>query len=350
MKAYVLTHCTWSSFGSILQSLGLKRALMSLGCQSEILYDRNILPFRWRHGKSLKQKLTLPVTLLHLREMREAYGKNVDFMTRNLDIRRYEDYTDLYEHYPPGGTFIAGSDQVWQPALDNPSFFLEFVRRDGERKISYAASMGVSEIPADRKERYREYLSDMDAISVREEEAVRAIREVTDKEIFVHADPTFLVSAEEWREYEEEYPVKKPYILVYTIYWNDRIKKEIVKLKEKTHLPVYTVKTSPSRAYADKSFYNVGVGEFLWLIDHAEYVVTSSFHGAAFSVIFNKKISMITNPNASSRFHQLERILQISNVKIAALPEDSSFDYISINNRIAEQRARGMAYLKDNLR
>ena len=343
MKVYVLTHCTWTSYGSMLQALGLKKALCDLGIESEILYEKDLRPIRLNRVKSPGQKVLFAI---HKRAYMTYYRKNLQFLTSNFDIHHFKDYDDLCRNYPRGGIYLAGSDQVWHPRMYSISFFLDFVRGNGERKVSYAAGIGQDTIPEEKLSAYQQYLSDYDALSIREEKNRAAIAELTKKEVLVHIDPTFLIQADRWREYEEEYPIKKPYILVYLIYMNDDINQKLVELSKKTRLPVYAIKPLPSRAYCDKALYDVGTTEFLWLIDHAEYVVTSSFHGFAFSVLFNKKVSAVVNPKARARFDQLNEILSVPLVEIEDLPDTDAFNYKIINQKIEEERNKGFDYLK----
>ena len=131
------------------------------------------------------------------------------------------------------------------------------------------------------------------------------------------------------------------------IYWNPSCKEQLQELKRRTGLPVYAVCSSLSRVYADKKLFDVGVEEFLWLIDHAEYVVTSSFHGVAMSTVFGKKFAAVVNPDSPSRIHHLMRTLGIPEVSISELDSAGDFDYSAINDKILQERGRAIQYLKE---
>ena len=130
------------------------------------------------------------------------------------------------------------------------------------------------------------------------------------------------------------------------IYWHPSCKNQIKELKKKTGLPVYAISSGLSRVYADKYLFDVGVEEFLWLVDHAEYVVTSSFHGAALSTIFNKKFAAVINPASPSRLENLLTALSLPLVDIADLAETTRFDYQTVNRRIREEKEKSIHYLK----
>jgi hypothetical protein len=241
--------------------------------------------------------------------------------------------------------YLAGSDQIWNPNKCDKHFFLEFVRSG--KCISYAASMGKTEIPPENLDNFRKLMQRLDRISVREAQCKEVLQPLTDKPIDVHIDPTFLLDTQVWRQYEQEYPIRGPYILLYMIYWDPACKAQIRELKQRTGLPVYAVCSALSRVYADKRLFDVGVEEFLWLVDHAEYVITSSFHGAALSTIFNKKFAAVINPATPSRIRNLLQTLGIPEVPIRELDGPERFDYTAIQKRMAQERSKGLLYLKE---
>ena len=245
----------------------------------------------------------------------------------------------------PYDVYLSGSDQVWNPDICSPLFFLEFAKES--KRISYAASMGKTELSPEKEKLIQEKLVPFERVSVREQECAEVLQKLTDKDISVHIDPTFLIDIEEWRCLEKSYKVKGPYILLYMLYWNDDCKKQVKKLKKKTGLPVYAICSELSRVYADKRLYDVGVEEFIWLIDHAEYVVTSSFHGVALSTIFEKRFSAVINPAIPSRIEHILRLLGLPRVRIDELDKTDLFDYETVNVKIKKERQRSVEYLQE---
>ena len=346
-KVNIMTFCTCTSIGSILQAFGLKQALAKNGCDSTILLPANDSRFSTTRVHSLKSLLSRIFQKMIHKKRQEAFHKRRDFITQNLAIVCYENDNQLMQLAQQNGAscYLAGSDQVWHPDLCDKHFFLEFVRSG--KCVSYAASMGKTEIPPENLDKFRQLMQRLDRISVREAQCREVLQPLTDKPVGVHIDPTFLLDAETWRQYETPYPVRKPYILVYMIYWHPSCKAQLQELKRRTGLPVYAVCSGLSRVYADKKLFDVGVEEFLWLIDHAEYVVTSSFHGAAMSAIFGKKFAAVVNPGAPSRIRNLLQTLGIPEVPIHELVTANRFDYETIRTRIADERDKGMQYLKE---
>jgi hypothetical protein len=345
-KVNVLTFCTWTSIGSILQSLGLKKALESSECESCLLLaDEN--KFSVIKVTSLKSFISRIFQIMINGKRRRAYRKRCDFIDNNLNVVTYESYEDLTDmvQEEQNSYYLAGSDQIWNPDRCYKHFFLEFVKN--RKCVSYAASMGKTEIPIENIDKFSELMQRLDHISVRENQCKDVLQPLTEKKISVHIDPTFLVDAEEWRKYEKKYSIRKPYILLYMIYWDSEIKEQIKELKKRTGLPVYAICSGLSRVYADKRLYDVGVEEFLWLIDNAKYVITSSFHGVAFATIFNKKFAALVNPSSPSRIQNLMGILNIPNTSIGKLDQTDDFDYNLINKKILEERSKSMEYLKE---
>jgi polysaccharide pyruvyl transferase WcaK-like protein len=262
-----------------------------------------------------------------------------------MNVETYEQYEELAGQAQPDVCYLTGSDQIWNPDRCYKHFFLEFVRSG--KCISYAASMGKTDIPTENQDKFRLLMQRLDRISVRETQCRDVLQPLTEKKIEVHIDPTLLMGREEWRQYEKPYPVRGPYILVYMIYWNPSCKEQLKELKRRTGLPVYAVCSGLSRVYADKKLFDVGVEEFLWLIDHAEYVVTSSFHGVAMSTVFEKKFAAVVNPDSPSRIQHLMQTLGIPEVSISELDSAEDFDYYAINDKILQERVRAIQYLKE---
>jgi hypothetical protein len=343
----VLTFCTWTSIGSILQSFGLKKALAENGCESTILLPADENKYHTTKVRSLKSLLSRAHQVAIHRKRRSAYRKRCAFIARELDVTTYEGYSELEQMTQDDAQtcYLAGSDQIWNPNKCDKHFFLEFVRSG--KCISYAASMGKTEIPPENLDNFRKLMQRLDRISVREAQCKEVLQPLTDKPIDVHIDPTFLLDTQVWRQYEQEYPIRGPYILLYMIYWDPACKAQIRELKQRTGLPVYAVCSALSRVYADKRLFDVGVEEFLWLVDHAEYVITSSFHGAALSTIFNKKFAAVINPATPSRIRNLLQTLGIPEVPIRELDGPERFDYTAIQKRMAQERSKGLLYLKE---
>lgn len=343
----VLTFCIGTSIGSILQAYGMTRILSECGYEGELWLE---IPKEYQKpvGQNrLKVMARDAMEALNKSRLEAGRQKREHFIRAHMAARylaEEEDYRRAAQECPDA-VFLAGSDQVWDPDRLNPVFFLSFVEHG--KRVSYAASMGRTSIRPEAEKPIEGWLRAFDHISVRERSCAEAIRPLTDQKIEMHVDPTFLMDADAWRSLEKPYRVKGPYILLYMLYWDPALKSRIADLKKRTGLPVYAVCVRASRIYADKHLYDVGVEEFLWLVDHAAYVVTSSFHGAAFSVIFQKQFAAVINPSLPSRIENLLEVLSLPHVGIDQLGAGSEIDYTAVPEILQKERQRSIIYLKE---
>ena len=183
---------------------------------------------------------------------------------------------------------IVGSDQVWNPNWQGKEdeFFLSFV--DKNKRVAYAPSIGVSEIPEQQKDRYARLLSGIDFLSCREKDGAELIRDLCHKECKNVVDPVFLLDRDEWLEICDKDSVNtigKDYIVTYFLGGKSRRTNNIIKKYAKAN------KLNVIDIYNSEDIMSVfaGIEEFLQLISNAEMVFTDSFHGSAFSIIFGRQ-------------------------------------------------------------
>lgn len=320
------------NFGAALQAYALKHFLENLGYKVGI-YDEPELHDEPETVKSIRSIIIRTIGNIYRRIYRKDFQRvsekyrefSKDFFDRNKS-------TDCK-------IFIAGSDQIWNPIIINKYYFLDFLP-EGVKKASYAASIGVKMIPEDVWELYRKYLTQFKGISVREQDAKHALEKIVDRDIRVNVDPTFLLSMEEWREIaaKERKDIPKDFILVYVLHIPRNINTLCKWLKEKTG---YKVVLIDNRGYLKHKIVNdyvirdAGPGDFLYLIDAAKVVITTSFHGTAFSIIYRKEFYSIINSGFSSR---VANILDHLGIK-GYLEEETEFQYPqNINYELVDQK------------
>ena len=182
--------------------------------------------------------------------------------------------------------YITGSDQVWNPNFNRMSDidFLKFSPK--EKRSSFSASFGISEIPEELKEYYKNNLLEMQNLSVREDRGKEIIEELTGrKDAEVLIDPTMMLIAEEWDKVS-----KKPrklttdkYILNYFLgNLSEKRRKEIEKVATQNGCTIINLMDKNDQLYAS------GPSEFLYLVKNAFMICTDSYHGSIFSIIYNK--------------------------------------------------------------
>lgn len=216
-----------------------------------------------------------------------------NFWMGNLRMtRRYDSLKDLYDDPPHFDIYVVGGDQLWNTYItyNNPAYFLTFADKNA-KKISFSTSIGIPAIPDDALPAFRQGISNLSSVLLREEEGVEYLRSLGYKADRV-LDPTLMLTKEEWITMQDrgfKLPYEK-YILAYFLDPTDWTAKLLETVHEQTELPVIFIGKERKTA-AEKNYCHVGnieVSTFLTLFSHAEIVVTNSFHGMAFTIIFEK--------------------------------------------------------------
>ena len=352
-KICVSTYCDWNNYGSMMQTIGLKTMLTELGYKSIVVQDKpapaSKLQFSLHICKNPMATIKNIYSYTKRKKIAAKYENTLNFMRDNIDISYYNDYDVLKNNPPYADFYIAGSDQIWRPQSCHPVFFLDFVP-EGKKRISYAASMGNTNIPENKIQVFKDFVNKFDHISVREKDNAECIKEIVGKEAQIHIDPAYLNDVEQWRKYEKPYDIKGPYILLYALYWDKKLNKELKRLHKKTGLPIVAICNGLSRAWANKKLFDVDPGQFLWLIDHAEAVISSSFHGVSLSIIFNKKLAAVINPALPSRITNILKNLEVENSTIEKVFDADTSFYENTNKLILNQKQKSIDYLKKVLR
>lgn len=184
--------------------------------------------------------------------------------------------------------FIVGSDQVWNPNFACKGYHLLAFTK-GNKKVSYAASIGLNNVDDEIANKFKKYLTNYKAISVREDSAKKIIEDITGrKDVEVLLDPTMLLSSDEWDKVSKR-PKQlnkignKKYILNYFLgNLSEKRRKEIDRIAKENDCYVINIldKNDP--------FYVCGPSEFLYLEKHAFLICTDSFHSSVFAILYNR--------------------------------------------------------------
>lgn len=296
MKIGIVTYHRTNNYGACLQAVATRVVLEQMG--HEVYYvdywpkyheaKYSLFSFyKLRHG-SLKSNLRYIIKTLKY------------FSPRKKRIQNFESFLNEYiypfchsteEEYD---AVIYGSDQIWrkQNTLQtyNPFYFGKNTLKTN-RHISYAASMGILPSKKEDKEVIKELVSHLDCISVRENELKLFLENLGFHDIYHSLDPTLLLNKEIWDKTvpTQDYTGEK-YILVYTIRTNGFDLRQIQIFAERKHLKVKFLRGYATMKETKTNIVSAGPVEFLRLIKNAEYVFTSSFHGLAFSLIYEKQV------------------------------------------------------------
>ena len=355
MNVSIITMTKTYNYGATMQAFALQTFLESLGHQCTLI---DHMGFGGVHRTisltdfSRSNLYKLP----YKRKLEQGYRSFERFYDENMNMTdRYDSFESLCSNPPESDAFVTGSDQVWNPRdAKYRKFFLEFVP-EGKQRVSYAASIGDAFIPEEKVEYYKTQLEKFDSISVRESQGKKLLEGLTQKEINVNCDPVFLLDVDKWRSLEKPITtIKKPYILCYMIYMPEWYNEWIKKIKRETGFEIICVGLDGfRRIFCDKYIRCAGPSELLWLIDNAEFVVSSSFHGNAFSVLYGKKLISLPDPKRPDRIHNLLSMFGLEECELYEnnpKKEAYTIDYKSIEFVMKEQRSNAYKYLSSALK
>lgn len=327
-KVNIITKHSSYNFGAMLQAYALQKTVRELGVDAKIIDVRQKKPqTKWSY-KSPSGILRNIAYKLHRKEMERGFARFEEFITGYEKTKFYKDKWELAKDIPASDVYITGSDQVWNPLNIDDAFFLRFLPKDKIR-ASYAASLGVSNLPDGTKNILSEYLTDFDYISVRESSGKEELEKITDKEISVNVDPTLLLDKKEWENLSIKPKIKKPYVLCYVLYRPKWLNGFLKKIRKQTKKDIVMITTDAfRRVYHNKAVRDAGPKEFLGLIQNADLIISTSFHGVALSVANKKPFYAVVNPSAPSRISDL---LNLLGLKDRIVDENSKLDYSALN-------------------
>ena len=255
--------------------------------------------------------------------------------------------------------FISGSDQICNPYFSYFGFyFLDFVECDN-KKLSYAASYGVTKIPEEKKLQYKKWLSDFKAISVREEQGVELCEKLGINDAVRVLDPTLMLSADRWNSMARKPHGfnEKNYILLYFLgEIPTLVHMEIQHYKKRGEKIIYLENENKRVCeIKSKSLFSADPMEFIWLIKNCALLLTDSFHGVVYSILFKKNFWVFDRKGEDIRNEMSSRItslLLMVDIKDRMNPMkicDTNIDYSNIDELLDIERKKGLEYLMKNL-
>lgn len=344
MKIAQLTLDGYENYGQVLQRYALQRTLKNFADVVEVLHHqrrKNFLPYVFEFERS-EVRNAREIAFKSVRQSKIKEFSDVNICTR-FDLPYLEELADEYDF------FIVGSDQVWNPEKYFQYRFLEFA--PPEKRIAYAASFGVEELPTDIKDYYREKISEMAHVSVREKNACDFVEEFTGKRPLQILDPVFLLTADEWRKFEKrpiwlnEKTYGRGYLLTY--FFKGTPSKQSKEFADKLNLPMINLLDLNKFDY-----YATSIEEFLYLMAHATLICTQSFHGIAFAIIFKRPFAV--NKIISSGFSRIKSLLELFNFS-DRLTDDLqlndllNMDFSHCDEIILAERNKSFKFLSESL-
>ena len=359
MKIGVITFHRAINYGAALQTYALQKALSDLGFDVELIdyqcdYMENLYKLIGGFAqKTFKQNIRAFINLI------PAWKKMKSF--RSMIATHTKLSPNVYDSVSIGtannryDVFITGSDQVFNYACSNfdKNYFLSFVK--DEKKInSYAASFGISEIPKEYQSEYAKLLARFSHISVREKSGQQIVHDLIEKDCAIHVDPVFLLDADEWSKLAKK-PAMDNYILIYRLNKSNIIDDFARKLARKTGKKIINIGQDMIDKIKNPDFegdLSTSVEEFLGLFKYADYVVTNSFHGTAFSIIFNRNLYVETKQKDFKKNDRAENLLKLTGLTdsiIETLDDcnlEISRDFKHAESVLRSERESALNYLR----
>lgn len=320
MKSITVTTHRSINYGAVLQAYSLQQAQKWLGVDNFLLD----IPSKGDLYESFPNKLSkrtlfvLAVNLswtFHSRDMKQLVDRFNQFVKDNIKTTIvYKSWDELLSNPPEADFYINGSDQVFGLRGEYDDMRMLKFGSPSIKRFSFAASLGEYDWSVDEKKTFASLLQGFSMVSVREKYAKEYIESFSDVNCEVNMDPVFLLDKKQWSEIAADPVIKGKYILCYPLVGNKDTQVVLDQLKRKTGYKTVSMQTIPiKRVKTDEYVLNAGPKEFLSLIKNAEYIVTTSFHGTAFSIIFEKPFYTLIKNYKSQRMTDLLELVGLSN-------------------------------------
>lgn len=362
MKIGILTYHACFNYGACLQAYALQSTIKDMGFDCEIIdYQsdvlRNICDVFSKRPTNIREIIKNVTRLPYKKQLMERQRLFEEFINKKFELSpRCRTEKDVERQADEYDCIICGSDQTWNldPAsrYQNAVYFLNFPKH--QKRISYATSFGqwVEKAPLHEDE-FLPWVSEYDALSMREQSGVDYLRS-KGLQCELVVDPTLLVDRKKYDAICRERLIDESYILLFT--WDGaKDATEIAKkIQIETHAkPIYIV--APPRAMFSgiERKLDVGPCEFLSLVKYADYVVTNSFHGTVFSIIYQKRFVSVISGHVDKRRESLmnhlglkDHLMSLDNFDFGIVDKT---EYKDVTDRLAEFKIDSMKYLENAL-
>lgn len=368
MKIGIITIQKCNNYGSDLQAFALQYKLRLMGHDVE-----NIDYLFYKNPRHVSTRLSRPTFKVSLKNrikeflfpkiywLKQLLNRKIekdratrfdDFFKKNVnESREFRTVDALMANPPIYDVYMVGSDELWNKRCNSSMlpFFLSFAPK-GAKKVAYAASTGAHDNYdiADR-EIYKRHLPDFSAISMREASSCKCFGEMLGREIIHVVDPTLLLTAQEWDNVAIPYAQEKPYILVYDLIPSDAIWSLARRWAKARRCEIVRICGDSSLKPVDgvKQFPTFGPAEYIGLFKNAKGVITNSFHGTVFSIIYGKPFYCVipSHMTDAGRMGSLLKVLEID----SRIVRDVDVDDLDINREMDNDAALNkLAALRDH--
>lgn len=367
-KVGIITFHNSYNCGSMLESYAMQKIVEKCNKKAEIVNfsskGQKELYGVWNKNNSLKNIIKNILVVPAIGKVKINNEKYENFKNENFNLsKEYSVMSEIKED--DYSIVIAGSDQIWNITIQDhdDSYFLPWVKN--AKRVAYAPSFGAKKISdnTDNIDKYKKYLNNFDALSVRENNGQEWIKEMIGKEVPVLLDPTLLLDRKDYEEIEnKDIEIEDKYIFFYSPSFDRNICKFVKRIADKYGLKVITWSTKSYYFKMVKSFgFELPEYEdpsvYLNLIKNAELVMTTSYHGTIFSTIYRKKFITIKNGGMYGNDDRVKTLLSQLGMEDRLIPFvfDESYNYLQDINyekydkQLPDLRERSLKYIKENI-
>ena len=382
MKAGIFTFHEADNYGAVLQAYALQQALKNIGMESEF-----VTVSAGSAGSAAPRKAAgnMPVFAKKIQAEGEKRSELFrEFRETRLCCSKPYGKDRLGQLSGDYDVFITGSDQVWNFTIPGTDlrYLLPFAPK--EKCFSYAASFGTPEIPEQQREMFQKYLCRFSELSVREASGRDIVRELTGRDAVICLDPTLLLTKEDWLRLipgEERDPGSEPghgsglksescqeprpelktgfrqesgsapepeaYTLLFMVDYDEKLALDAKKYTEKTGTQLRVVTAAFQPQFGFGSWSSVGVTDWLRLICRARSVFTNSFHGCAFSLLFERPLCVgRLKSGLQKRSGRIEELLARVGLTDSREGEPRQLPPGQLGERLSDARKESVEYLK----
>lgn len=353
MKIIVITKHYVKNYGSVLQTYATQELLKRN--KNEVIIANYVLPqsagMRYmdvvlrKHTSRLKRGIFKIILLPTMLRWEKVFG---GFLKKYVNVYGDPagDCAALERELPEADLYCTGSDQVWNPQTNGdlqPPYFCEFAK-EGKERVSFAASFGVKQVDEKYEAALKSYLEKYSALSVRETSGVRMIERMGMQAVEI-LDPVFAAGSEFWARFAGKRKIKKSYVLVYQLNSSKKFDSYAKWASEKLGKQLVRICTRYDQIVKNgKSVLIPSVEEWISLFYYADYVITDSFHGTVFSLLFEKEFVSIYPPKFSERIENLLSMVKLEDRHVAEddrleLPKNK-IDYKEVNKILENERQK----------
>ncbi len=373
-KIAILTQPLGTNYGGIIQNFALTEVLKRENYRVETINritknPHSTIKIFLNFIKLNIQKNLFNKKVFVFKHQQEIFEKLLNFLSTHINLSKKLDTTAHLNNYFIKHSFdaiIVGSDQTWRPAYSPNiyNYFLDFLENDHSiTKLAYATSFGTSdwEFTDEETKRCAQLVQQFDAVSVREESAVEMTQKYLNKESVWVLDPTMLLDKTDYKKLiDGRRQPKRSGIYSYILDETEEISafiesaQQVLEMDHFTNQPALRNKKKTSKNLADYRYPTLEG----WLqgFEEADFIITNSFHGTVFSIIFNKPfITIINIERGASRFHSLLSLFNLENRLMTNQDQlkeiiKQPINFASVNEKMEILRKDSLEFLLTNLK